>query len=337
MADTSKPGRPRKPTTRAVVKPVAKAAATRKPRVKAMPAPIAPEPAVLTAAQALNAAQAATGEVVKVRAKPGRKPKAAVSPDVPKPKPAAVKPAAPKSTPAPVSEAPKVAVPPVAKAAPEPKDAAPSDIPAVAALPVEQPQVAEAAVLTPPVEEPPVEQPAAIEPMPAAAAEAAPAPAVTEGTTGMTDVIETTKKITDEAKAKFESAFADFNAKAKAGVEKSTKALGELSDITKGNVEAFVESGKIAAKGVEAMSQDAAEYSRKNFEKATATMKSFAAIKSPTEFFQLQSELLSTAFDSFAKETAKSSEAMIKLAGDVAQPISTRVSLVTEKVKAMAA
>jgi hypothetical protein len=164
-----------------------------------------------------------------------------------------------------------------------------------------------------------------------------PNPAPAEGSAVMTDVMASTKKFAEDTKAKFESAFADLNVKAKASVEKSTKALGEISDLTKGNVEALVESGKIAAKGVEAMGQDAAEYSRKNFEKATATLKSFASVKSPTEFFQLQSELMSTAFDSFAKETAKNSEAMLKLAGEVAQPISSRVSLVTEKVKSLAA
>ncbi|CAN5399458.1 hypothetical protein BH10PSE12_BH10PSE12_14080 [soil metagenome] len=164
-----------------------------------------------------------------------------------------------------------------------------------------------------------------------------PAPAPAEGKAVMTDVMASTKKFAEDTKTKFESAFSDLNVKAKAGVEKSTKAIGELSDLTKGNVEALVESGKIAAKGVETMGQEAAEYSRKNFEKATATLKSLASVKTPTEFFQLQSELMSTAFDSFAKEAAKSSEAMIKLAGEVAQPISARVSLVTEKVKSLAA
>jgi len=201
-------------------------------------------------------------------------------------------------------------VPVAVKAAPEPTLAAPTEIPAVAA-PLQEEKRPE-----------PVEEPALVQ---------------AEGNAIMTDVIETTKKFTDEAKAKLEGAFGEFSQKAKAGVEKSTKALGELSDITKGNVEAFVESGKIAAKGVEAIGQDAAEYSRKSFEKATATLKSFASVKSPTEFFQLQSELLSSSFDAFAKETAKNSEAMLKLAGDVAQPISTRVSLVTEKVKSLAA
>lgn len=158
-----------------------------------------------------------------------------------------------------------------------------------------------------------------------------------KGTEIMTDVIESTKKFAEEAKTRFESAFTEISEKAKVGVEKSSKAFEELNDLAKGNVEALVESGKIATKGVETLGQDAAEYGRVTFEKASAALKSLAAVKSPAEFFQLQSELLSSSFDAFAKETAKNSEAFLKLAGDVAQPISTRVSIVTEKVRSIAA
>lgn len=158
-----------------------------------------------------------------------------------------------------------------------------------------------------------------------------------KGTEIMTDVMETTKKFAEEAKTRFESAFTEISEKAKVGVEKSSKAFEEFSDLAKGNVEAIVESGKIATKGVETMGQDVAEYGRVTFEKASAALKSFAAVKTPAEFFQLQSELLSSTFDAFAKETAKNSEAFLKLAGDVAQPISSRVSIVTEKVRSIAA
>lgn len=162
-------------------------------------------------------------------------------------------------------------------------------------------------------------------------------PLPAEGTKTMTDVIETGKKFAEETKAKLETVYADFNEKAKAGVEKSTKAIEELSDLAKGNVEALVESGKIAAKGIETMGQEAVDYSKKNFEKATASFKTFSTVKTPTEFFQLQSQLLSSSFDEFTKEAAKSSEAFIKLAGDVAQPLTARMTLVTDKVKSMAA
>ena len=85
------------------------------------------------------------------------------------------------------------------------------------------------------------------------------------------------------------------------------------------------------------MGQEAVDYSRKSFEKATASFKSFSTIKTPTEFFQLQSQLISSSFDDFTKEAAKSSEAFLKLAGDIAQPLTARVTIVTDKVKSLAA
>jgi len=153
----------------------------------------------------------------------------------------------------------------------------------------------------------------------------------------MTDAMETAKTYAEEAKTRIQGAMAEMNDKTKAAMEKSAKALEELGDLTKGNLEAIVESSKIAAKGVETLSQDAAEFGRKSFEKTSATLKSFAAVKTPAEFFQLQSELLSSTFDAFAAEASKTSEAMLKLAGDVSQPISSRVSVVTDKIKSLAA
>lgn len=162
-------------------------------------------------------------------------------------------------------------------------------------------------------------------------------PLPAEGTKVMNDVIETGKKFAEDTKAKFETAYTDFNEKTKSHVEKSTKAIEEMSDIAKGNVEAMVESGKIAAKAMETLGQDAVDYSRKNFEKATASFKTFSTVKTPTEFFQLQSQMFSSSFDEFAKEAAKSSEAMMKMAGDITQPLTARVTLVTDKVKSLAA
>jgi len=144
------------------------------------------------------------------------------------------------------------------------------------------------------------------------------------------DTMEDTVKKTT---AKAQSLFAEFNDRAKAAVEKGTKAFDELNDFAKGNVEAVVESSKIAAKGFEAFGQDAAEYGRKSFEGATAALKSFAAVKSPTELFKLQSEYVRSAFDSLVAETSKNTESLLKLAGDVAQPLSNRAAVAAEKIK----
>ena len=143
------------------------------------------------------------------------------------------------------------------------------------------------------------------------------------------DIMEDAKKTA----AKAESLFAEFNDRAKAAFEKGTKAFDELNDFAKGNVEAVVESSKIAAKGFESFGQDAADYGRKSFENATAALKAFAAVKSPTELFKLQSDYVRSAFDSLVAETSKNTESLLKLAGDVAQPLSNRAAVAVEKAK----
>lgn len=162
-------------------------------------------------------------------------------------------------------------------------------------------------------------------------------PYALEGNFIMNEALETTKKFTEDAKVRVQSLVTEFNDKAKAAMEKSSKTFEELNDLAKGNLEAIVESSRIAAKGVEAIGQNAAEYGRVSFEKTSQTLKSFASVKSPAEFFQLQSDLVTSAFDTMASETAKTSETVLKLAGDIAQPISNRVAVVSDKLKTLAA
>lgn len=135
---------------------------------------------------------------------------------------------------------------------------------------------------------------------------------------------------------KAQAFFSDFNDRTKAAVEKSTKLVEEANDFAKGNVEALVESGRIAASGFQTLGQDAADYSRRSFETATSAMKSLASVKSPTEFFKLQSDFFRSSFDSYVAEASKNTEAMIKLASDAAQPLSSRLAVAVDKVKTAA-
>lgn len=135
---------------------------------------------------------------------------------------------------------------------------------------------------------------------------------------------------------KTQAMFADINDRTKSQVEKSTKLVADATEFAKGNVEALVESGKIAAKGLETIGQDIAEYNRKSFESATATLKSMSSVKSPADFFKLQSDFIRQSFDGLVAETSKNSEAMLKLAGEAAQPLSSRVAVAVEKAKVAA-
>lgn len=135
------------------------------------------------------------------------------------------------------------------------------------------------------------------------------------------------------APEKLQTLFADAQSRAKDGMAKSAKLVEEMSDFTKGNVEAVMASGRIAAKGAETFGQDAASYGKKSFEDAAAAIKGMVAAKSPTELLKLQSDYARSSFDAAVAEGTRMSEAWLKLFGEIAQPLSTRVALAAEKIK----
>lgn len=208
-----------------------------------------------------------------------------------------------------------------------------------APVPAERPTPAPEAVIAAPVQseevaETPLTNPADTAPQqPAAAAPVAPEQEAIRSAASDERKLDT---MIDTNTAQAQAFFADFNDRTKAAVEKSTKLIEEANEFAKGNVEALVESAKIAAKGFEALGQDASDYGRKSYESATAAFKTFAAVKTPAELFKAQSDFLRGAFDAYVAEASKTTEAVIKLAGDSAQPISSRVALAVEKVKTAA-
>jgi len=162
---------------------------------------------------------------------------------------------------------------------------------------------------------------------------AAPKPvaAVSKGNKTMNDTV---KKFADEAKTRTEALTADFNAKAKDAMSKTSKIAEEAVEFNKANVEAFVEAGKIAAKNLEVLGQEGVTYARKSFEDTTAALKGYTAVKTPADFFKLYAENGKKAFDAAVAQTSKTSELVVKMANDSFAPISNRISVITSKVKA---
>ena len=162
---------------------------------------------------------------------------------------------------------------------------------------------------------------------------AAPKP-VAAATKGFKTMNDTVKKFADEAKTRTEALTADFNAKAKDAFSKSSKLAEEAVEFNKANVEALVEAGKIAAKGIETLGQEGVTYARKSFEDTTAALKGYTAVKTPADFFKLYAENSKKAFDAAVAQTSKTSELVVKLTNESFAPISNRVSVITSKLKA---
>ncbi|MDQ3074015.1 MAG: phasin family protein [Pseudomonadota bacterium] len=136
---------------------------------------------------------------------------------------------------------------------------------------------------------------------------------------------------------KFQGLFADAGARSQDLVAKSRNATGEMTDLAKANAEAIAEAGRIAAAGAKTIGQDVIASSRTGFEHASEAIKTLADAKSPTEFFQLQSEMMRSSFDRMVQESSKLTEQMVKLAGEAIQPISNRASVNAERVNELMA
>ena len=153
---------------------------------------------------------------------------------------------------------------------------------------------------------------------------------LSEGVKKMTDTVEKTAK---EAQAKAADFFADVREKATEAAEKGKKLAAEATEFNKANLEALVEAGKIVAKGAQDLGKTNLEYAKKNFEEAQAAVKEVTGVKNPTDFVKLQGEWMRKGFDTAVAQGSKNTEALVKLANDMFQPISNRFAVAADFFK----
>lgn len=135
----------------------------------------------------------------------------------------------------------------------------------------------------------------------------------------------------------FQTLFADASERSQDAMKRSQKVAEQFVEMTRANVEAVVEAGRIAAEGGRSIVQDAVAKSRENVEQAADVVRSLAEAKSPTEFLQLQSDFARSSFDRLVAESSRMTESVVKLAGDAIQPISNRATANAERINELVA
>ena len=137
--------------------------------------------------------------------------------------------------------------------------------------------------------------------------------------------------------APFQTLFADASERNQELVKRGQKVAEELADLTRANVEAVVEAGRVAVEGAKAIGQDVVAKQRDGFEQAADAIRSLAEAKSPTEYLQLQGDFARASFDRAVAESSKLTESLVKLAGEAFQPLSNRASANAERFNTLVA
>jgi phasin family protein len=154
---------------------------------------------------------------------------------------------------------------------------------------------------------------------------------VNKGTKTMTDTNMFFAMPTLPSADKLQSLFGDVSVKGQDAVKKSQAFAEQLTEAAKANIEAVVESSKIATAGARDLGTEIVATTKSGVEHAQNAIKSLTQVKSPTEFFQLQSDLMRASFDRMVADGSKLTEQMVKLTGEAVQPLSNRASVNAEK------
>lgn len=135
----------------------------------------------------------------------------------------------------------------------------------------------------------------------------------------------------------FQTLFADAGERGQEVARRSQKAIEELAEVSRANVEALVDAGKIAVEGARSIGQDVVETSREGVEQAADAVRALAEAKSASEFIQLQTEFARAQFDRFVAESSRLTETFVKVAGEAIQPIQSRATLNAERINKLVA
>ena len=82
------------------------------------------------------------------------------------------------------------------------------------------------------------------------------------------------------ATGSFQTLFADAGERGQEVARRSQKAIEELTEVSRGNVEALVDAGKIAVEGARSIGQDVVETGREGVEQAADAVRALAEAKS---------------------------------------------------------
>ena len=116
-------------------------------------------------------------------------------------------------------------------------------------------------------------------------------------------------------------------------VEKMTKGFETAAAFGKENVEAVVESSKIAAKVAESMGAEIAAYSKKSYEDSLAIAKELTSCKSVTEFVEKQTSFGKVSMEGFVAEANKLNDMYAAAAKEIFAPLTARFNAAVEIAK----
>ena len=105
------------------------------------------------------------------------------------------------------------------------------------------------------------------------------------------------------------------------------KGYEDLRSYGKGNVDALLASGAIAARAAEDLGREVAAYGQSSLEKSLATSKAMMGARSLKEVVEIQNDFARSSVQAFIEETARLQQLSLKLAADAFALLGPRMNV----------
>ena len=140
-------------------------------------------------------------------------------------------------------------------------------------------------------------------------------------------------KAGDTSTETLETAMRNGSEAFKAGFQKAVKGYDQFWDYGRDTIEAYVKAANAAGKGVETIQNEIYAYSRQSVEESISATKALFGSKSVHEAFEVQSDFVKSAFESYVSEMTKLHEIMFSTTKEALNPIQGRVQAWAEVVE----
>ncbi len=108
----------------------------------------------------------------------------------------------------------------------------------------------------------------------------------------------------------------------------ATVNVEEMQKAAQESIDTSVKSFAVVTKGVQAISAEVVDYSKKSFEQGSAAMEKLLGVKSLDKAIEVQSDYLKTAYEGYIAQLNKVGELYVDLAKEVYKPYEAMLSKV---------
>ena len=120
---------------------------------------------------------------------------------------------------------------------------------------------------------------------------------------------------------------------AKAGAEELMKSGEAAEKIVQGNVDALSQSGAASKAAVQELTKAYQELATKNVHKLSAAVQALSAVKSPTEFIELQQKLIKEGVEAAVADSRHIAQLTTAVFTAAFEPVKKQIEAVQKSVK----